>query len=86
MGKTNSTVTPDETLAKVLDEFHSGAIFPDREDARELGMEAWEARDADEAYHNTISSEDAAADANTQSLSDNVAVNLPTHTGAAGMA
>ena len=51
MGKTNSTVTPDETLAKVLDEFHSGAIFPDREDARELGMEAWEARDADEAYH-----------------------------------
>jgi len=42
--------------------------------------------DADEAYCNTISSEDGAADSNTQSLSDDQAVNLPTHTGAAGMA
>jgi hypothetical protein len=37
-------------------------------------------------YHNTISSEDNVADANTQSLSDNQAVNLPLHTGSAGLA
>jgi len=42
--------------------------------------------DADEAYCNTISSEDNAADSNSQSLSDDKAVNLPLHTGAAGMA
>lgn len=39
--------------------------------------------DADEVYTNSIGDEDAAADSNTQSLSDN-AINLPTHTGAAG--
>jgi hypothetical protein len=39
--------------------------------------------DADDLYTNSISSEDAAADSNTQSLSDNI-LNLPTHTGASG--
>lgn len=39
--------------------------------------------DADDLYTQSISSEDAAADSNTQSLSDNI-VNLPTHTGASG--
>jgi hypothetical protein len=37
-------------------------------------------------YHNTISSEDNAGTSNTQSLSDNQAVNLPLHDGSAGMA
>lgn len=40
------------------------------------------ALDADEQYATSISSEDAAADGNTQSLSDNVAVSLPNHAGA----
>jgi hypothetical protein len=39
--------------------------------------------DADEVYTQSISDEDAAADSNTQSLSDD-RINLPTHTGAAG--
>lgn len=37
-------------------------------------------------YHNTVSSEDNAGTSNTQSLSDNQAVNLPLHDGSAGMA
>lgn len=37
-------------------------------------------------FSNAIATEDNAADSNTQSLSDNQAVNLPLHTGAAGMA
>jgi hypothetical protein len=41
------------------------------------------AADADDVYTNSISSEDAAADSNTQSLSDDK-LNLPTHTGASG--
>lgn len=41
------------------------------------------ALDADDLYTNTISSEDGAADSNTQSLSDDK-LNLPTHTGASG--
>ena len=48
------------------------------------GMIGVVAVDADETYTQSISSEDAAADSNTQSLSDNK-VNLPTHTGAASM-
>lgn len=39
--------------------------------------------DADEAYTQSISDEDAALDSNTQSLSDDK-LNLPTHTGASG--
>lgn len=52
-------------------------------DGGTLGLSAI---DADEAYCNSVQSEDAAADSNTQSLSDDQAINLPTHTGAAGMA
>ena len=51
MGKTNTTATPDEKLSKLLDEFHAGAVFPDPEDTRELGMEAWGNRDANDSYH-----------------------------------
>lgn len=39
--------------------------------------------DVDDLYTNSIGDEDAAADSNTQSLSDNI-LNLPTHTGASG--
>lgn len=39
--------------------------------------------DADEVYSNSIGDEDAAADSNTQSLS-NASLNLPTHTGGSG--
>ena len=42
--------------------------------------------DADEAYCNSIQSEDGPTNSNTQSLSDDQAVNLPTDAGAAGMA
>lgn len=41
--------------------------------------------DADEAYSNTVSAEDAAATSNTQSLSDDVSIQCPDHDGAAGL-
>ncbi|NJN53652.1 MAG: hypothetical protein HC804_02170, partial [Anaerolineae bacterium] len=37
-------------------------------------------------YHNTVASQDGVTTTNTQSLSDNQAINLPLHDGAAGMA
>lgn len=47
------------------------------------GVVGFLALDADDLYTNSISDEDAAADSNTQSESDDK-LNLPTHTGAAG--
>lgn len=51
----------------------------------DAGSFAMSAIDGDEAYSNSVSCEDGAADSNTQSFTDNKAINLPTYTGGTGI-
>jgi len=65
------------TFAEVVDTNEADA------DAGTIGLAVL---DADEQYCSSIQSDDGPTTTNTQSLSDNVAINLPADDGAAGMA
>lgn len=79
----NTDSTPNFTPQFVMYLANRTAVAGTIETDADAGTFGLVALDANEVYTQSVSTEDASADSNAQSLSDN-ALNLPTHTGASG--